>query len=200
MSLVRWQAPAPRSRNWRERGPERRPATHLPWCERGTRLESRRRRRLRSLAAARSRIATTAASLSSRSPTPARVDFGLSRHRCGQDRRARACIRVTSKTCRRLTLRQAVGPLVARSARSAGPHSPSVPERRPDAISPGSCAFPGRRGRRCAARCARPCRAILDCPAQLRWLAMNVTQGRRAPDANLPSARASITCATSTAL
>jgi hypothetical protein len=42
---------------------------------------------------------------------------------------------------------------------------------------PGSGAVPSRQGRRCAARCARPLGPYLDCPAQLRCLAMNVAPG-----------------------
>jgi hypothetical protein len=58
----------------------------------------------------------------------------------------------------------------------------AFPGPRVDAFSPGSSAVPGRQGRRCAARCARPVRPVLDCPAQLRWLTMNVARGRRAAE------------------
>ena len=47
---------------------------------------------------------------------------------------------------------------------------------------PGSGAVPSRQRRRCAARCARPFGPSLDCPAQLRCLAMNV-----APEGDLRS-------------
>ena len=43
---------------------------------------------------------------------------------------------------------------------------------------------PGRQGLRCAARCARPCRAALDCRAPLRWVATKGCAGR----ATLPGA------------
>ena len=51
---------------------------------------------------------------------------------------------------------------------------------------PGSGAVPSRQGRRCAARCARPFGPSLDCPAQLRCLAMNVAPGGDLRSRQLP--------------
>jgi hypothetical protein len=45
-----------------------------------------------------------------------------------------------------------------------------------------SFASQRRQGCRCAARCARPCRATLDCAASLRWMALRVAQTRNLPD------------------
>jgi hypothetical protein len=84
---------------------------------------------------------------------------------------------VTSEPRRRLTRARRQGHRSFVALARPGLHSDSIPEARPEASFPGSSAVPGRPGRRCAARCARPFGAVLDCQAQLRWLAMNVAPG-----------------------
>jgi len=54
----------------------------------------------------------------------------------------------------------------------------SGPRERARVRDAGSCASPVRKGRRCAARCARPGRAALDRRASPRWLAMRVARTR----------------------